>query len=296
MCKAPARSPSFSGVLANKGQNTLEISANAFDYTTTGLLINYLPSADDANSGRQISALEALGLIYGYTLITEVLVTNGPVTGGTPAVIDGANFDSQDVSCKFMSTQTSAIWVNSFRIICMTPPQPAGFAALELLDGSETTNFGNQFHFHPRVKVSLLEPTFASTRGGELVMVNGKHFMQFAELGEMPYKVGTFCSLGTLAVEPAHFISSALVICETLEHQKADLRWRFHSTPWTSHFPGFSSIYAITRRLMPSSLTAHLRWEERSSPYRVAPSTGMYRRHSVRLHDVVVLASRGGLR
>ena len=223
MCKAPARSPSFSGVLANKGQNTLEISANAFDYTTTGLVINYLPSADDANSGRQISALEALGLIYGYTLITEVLVTNGPVTGGTPAVIDGANFDSQDVSCKFMSTQTSAIWVNSFRIICMTPPQPAGFAALELLDGSETTNFGNQFHFHPRVKVSLLEPTFASTRGGELVMVNGKHFMQFAELGEMPYKVGTFCSLGTLAVEPAHFISSALVICETLEHQKADL-------------------------------------------------------------------------
>ena len=99
-----------------------------------------------------------------------------------------------------------------------------GFRRYELIAGTEVTTFGFQFHYHPIVKVTPLEPNFASTSGGDVVLVNGKNFIRRAELGEMPDKVSTFCAMGTTGYEEGHFISSALVACETVAFpQEADV-------------------------------------------------------------------------
>ena len=46
------------------------------------------------------------------------------------------------------------IIVNKFRLMCITPPMPAGFAAYEIIAGRfpKITEFGFQFHFHARAR------------------------------------------------------------------------------------------------------------------------------------------------
>ena len=232
ICKAPARKPGFWD-MPLKGINPLEVSINSYDHTNQNMTIEYEPGGEDLEGGEGgLSALEALGLIDGYTLMLDVLTVTGPVTGGTVSMIEGANFHQVDTTCKFQSTQTAGIFVSKFRFICITPPNPAGFVAYELIAGTEVTTFGFQFHYHPIVKVTLLEPNFASTSGGDVVLVNGKNFIRRAELGEMPDKVSTFCAMGTTGYEEGHFISSALVACETVAFpQEADVAMEISAQP-----------------------------------------------------------------
>ena len=197
----------------------LEISLNAVDYSVENkTIVTYFregPDLDDFD--RSLTPAEALGLIQGYTYILDVRVPTGPVTGGTVSVIEGANFYEPQTTCKFQTTQSPGIIVNKFRLMCITPPMPAGFAAYEIIGGRfpKITQFGFQFHFHARAFVTLIEPDVASTRGGEVVFVNGKNFLRAAEIGETADRVGTFCSMGATSIEPGVFVSSALAKCET---------------------------------------------------------------------------------
>ena len=221
-CKAPARIPNFYNA-PTQGFQTLEVSVNAYDYTEFGRTIEYEPGGEDAE-GDGSGPWGALGFIDGYTIVFDVLDVQGPVTGGTASVLDGANFDPQETSCKFQMTQTAGVYVSRFRFICVTPPMPAGFVAYELIAGTEVTTYGFQFHFHARVTVTLLEPPVASPRGGEVVFVNGENFMRPAELGQMADRVSTFCAMGTTTMEEGAFMSSALVACELLPFpEEADL-------------------------------------------------------------------------
>ena len=217
-CVMPARRP---GTRAepNAGAAPLEVSLNAVDYTgdnkTTVTFYREGPDLDAFDRG--MTPAEALGLIEGYTFILDVRVPTGPVTGGTVSVIEGANFYEPQTTCKFQTTQSPGIIVNKFRLMCITPPMPAGFAAYEIIAGRvpKITEFGFQFHFHARAFVTLIEPDVASTLGGEIVFVNGKNFLRAAEIGETADRVGTFCSLGATSIEPGVFVSSALAKCET---------------------------------------------------------------------------------
>ena len=137
--------------------------------------------------------------------------------------VDGTNFDPDNVACKYMSTETPAMFINIWKVICITPPMMAGFAAFELILGTDVTTSGNQFHFHARAVVTLVEPAVMSTRGGEVTLVNGRNFMKSAEIGETPDRVGTFCALGTTTIEPGYVISSTLVACESIFHEPAHL-------------------------------------------------------------------------
>jgi hypothetical protein len=217
-CVMPARRP---GTRAepNAGAAPLEVSLNAVDYTgdnkTTVTFYREGPDLDAFDRG--MTPAEALGLIEGYTFILDVRVPTGPVTGGTVSVIEGANFYEPQTTCKFQTTQSPGIIVNKFRLMCITPPMPAGFAAYEIIAGRvpKITEFGFQFHFHARAFVTLIEPDVASTLGGEIVFVNGKNFLRAAEIGETADRVGTFCSMGATSIEPGVFVSSALAKCET---------------------------------------------------------------------------------
>ena len=217
-CVAPARRP---GTRTNPsaGIAPLEVSLNAVDYTGDNkTLVTYYREGPDLDLfDRGMTPAEALGLIEGYTFILDVRVPTGPVTGGTVSVIEGANFYEPQTTCKFQTTQSPGIIVNKFRLMCITPPMPAGFAAYEIIAGRvpKITQFGFQFHFHARAFVTLIEPDVASTRGGEIVFVNGKNFLRAAEIGETADRVGTFCSMGATSIEPGVFISSALALCET---------------------------------------------------------------------------------
>ena len=110
------------------------MSVNAYDYTEFGRTIEYEPGGEDAE-GDGSGPWGALGFIDGYTIVFDVLDVQGPVTGGTASVLDGANFDPQETSCKFQMTQTAGVYVSRFRFICVTPPMPAGFVAYELIAG-----------------------------------------------------------------------------------------------------------------------------------------------------------------
>ena len=154
-CVMPARRP---GTRAepNAGAAPLEVSLNAVDYTgdnkTTVTFYREGPDLDAFDRG--MTPAEALGLIEGYTFILDVRVPTGPVTGGTVSVIEGANFYEPQTTCKFQTTQSPGIIVNKFRLMCITPPMPAGFAAYEIIAGRvpKITEFGFQFHFHARVR------------------------------------------------------------------------------------------------------------------------------------------------
>ena len=217
MCVMPARRSGTRGQ-PNLGVSPLEVSINSVDYTGTNItLVTFTREGPDLDAfDRGMTPAEALGLIEGYTFILDIRVPTGPVTGGTVSVIEGANFYEPQTACKFQSTQTPGIIVNKFRLMCITPPHPAGFAAYEIVGKTfGVTEFGFQFHFHARAGVSLLEPDVASTRGGEIVFVNGRNFLRSAEIGETAARVGTFCALGATQIEPSEFVSSALVKCET---------------------------------------------------------------------------------
>ena len=224
-CVMPARRPSPRGD-PQIGSYPLEVSLNAVDYSDLNLTtVSYFNEGPDAaDFEKNMTIEEALGLVDGYTYVLDVRVPTGPVTGGTVSTIEGANFYEPQTTCRFQTTQSPGIIVNKFRLMCITPPHQAGFAAYEIITGATITTFGFQFHFHARAFVTLLEPDVGSTRGGEVVFVNGKNFLRSAEIGETPDRVGTFCALGTTSVEPGFFVSSALVKCETTNHvEEADL-------------------------------------------------------------------------
>ena len=113
--------------------------------------------------------------------ITSISPSTGPISGGTTIVVTGTNFlASTLLSCRFgESTITSAIYLNSTSIQCLTPVSALGAKSFDVTvsnNGKDFSECNVSFKYINEVKVTSIYPVYGSISGGTNVTVLGYGF------------------------------------------------------------------------------------------------------------------------
>ena len=171
------------------------------------------------------------GLAFQYnpsTTVAKVEPTAGVVSGGTPVLVYGTNFqDSGDVAaavpqspnvlkCVFISTSDSteryamdAVFLSSTSVQCDSPrvPKPERFIVDVSLSGQtsllQLTRSTQQFLFYQDPVVDVVAEPIGTIHGGEMVNIRGSFFVNLG---------GIVCKFGDI-VRPAFFISVNTISC-----------------------------------------------------------------------------------
>ena len=117
---------------------------------------------------------------YDCTIIS-ISPSTGPISGGTTIVVTGTNFlASTLLSCRFgESTITSAIYLNSTSIQCLTPVSALGAKSFDVTvsnNGKDFSECNVSFKYINEVKVTSIYPVYGSISGGTNVTVLGYGF------------------------------------------------------------------------------------------------------------------------
>jgi hypothetical protein len=144
--------------------------------------------------------------------VTEVIVGEGPTTGGTPVTIIGRFFDEMEGGefiVLFGETEClDVVIVSSTLITCTTPPGPEGFVDVSVENHPDSRGilFAGFLYIPPPIVIDVL-PGEGPTFGGERVRVIGENFRE----GAIVFFDGLLCT-------DVDFISSTELECTTPPH------------------------------------------------------------------------------
>jgi hypothetical protein len=183
------------GMFLTSGTVPVEISSNAQDFSSSGVLFEYLS----------------------ITVVDSLSPSHGPLRGNTEVDIFGANFrNSSRTYCKFGDDARSVVpmsaFVSSTHIRCVSPGriQEGPVEVMVSNDGYSSRSKWSQHGAHftydkimPRFEVF---PSQGPSLGGSEVRVMGNNFVNSTW--------GPVCRFGS-SVVPAEFITSSELLCIT---------------------------------------------------------------------------------
>ena len=193
ICKSPPQSYA--------GQDTLEITVNGVDYSTSRRLFEYRKP-----------------------LVLASILPNagGGTQGGTVVTVVGHGFlDESDLTCSFDGIYMQATLIDSHTLSCISPPHAPGLCLFQLLgyrhtnDGAYTSNT-KDFRFLTEPSVIAFHPQKGKVQGGTPVFVTGTNLINTTALK---------CQFG-LSVTRGTLINSNILLCPSppvLEPSSVDL-------------------------------------------------------------------------
>ena len=109
----------------------------------------------------------------GFLEIRAVSPERGPASGGTEILVIGQDFNAtSDVYLGGAICQDIDL-VDESKIICRTPPNPAGVYDLKVADDWQLASLTGAFTYVPTVRIEQIEPSVGPTSGGMPVTVTG---------------------------------------------------------------------------------------------------------------------------
>lgn len=164
------------------GQTIVEVSVNAVEFSSSGLLFTYLPE-------------------FKIDLISPA---SGPTSGGTEVRLTGSGIRfSPEYSCRFGLIAVPASYWSSEEIRCASPPRSGGTVGITLLKkGQALANFGEAFTYRKPAIILEMRPTIGFSEGGTIVRLYGKRLM----LSNLA------CTFGNIT-QRAHILSSESIEC-----------------------------------------------------------------------------------
>ena len=166
---------------------TLEVSVNNQDYSTSGVIFEYMPAA-------------AVRLLRPH---------QGPVGGGTLVVVQGQLFSERAASlgyiyCRFGNELSPGRYVASDTLQCVSPPHLAGNVTMEISMNSQDFTAGGAVFSYVGPTIQSIHPTIGPEHGGTLITVDGVH---------MPRGAPTQCRFGASGPAPAVWVSATRMQC-----------------------------------------------------------------------------------
>ena len=139
---------------SNASRLHIRVTWNGQDYTPQGLLFEYA----------------------GHVFVTRIFPSRVPSEGGTRLQLHGSGFPSSPkhhslLRCVFDSHHTSATYVSSSRIDCLTPPRLAGVGTVEVSVNTMDFAPGGQLTFVAAF-ISWVAPSSGPVDGGTRVYVH----------------------------------------------------------------------------------------------------------------------------
>ena len=149
------------------------------------------------------------GFLYTTSIaVTSILPNVGPITGGTPVTILGANFVNGATIKIGGSSCTGVTWVDSNHLTASTPSGAAGAKNVVVTNPDSTTSTlaGGFTYYNPPV-ITGIAPVAGSTLGGTTVSITGTNFsgataLTFGGLAAAGYTVNSSTSI--TSTTPAH--------------------------------------------------------------------------------------------
>eukprot|EP00940_MAST-03C_sp_MAST-3C-sp2_P001609 g1609.t1 len=186
------------GVAIVDGPVPIEVSSNGHDFTSSGILFEYLP----------------------VTFVDRLSPNHGPLRGNTQVDVFGANFrNSTRTFCRFGSDAASVVPMSTFlstnHIQCMSPARfaPGSVEVMISNDGfsslSKWSNGGAHFKYNEIIPEFRFFPSMGPTIGGVRVRVTGEKFVNSTW--------GPICRFGSTTVS-ALLLSDSELLCTTPEH------------------------------------------------------------------------------
>ncbi|OQS00484.1 hypothetical protein THRCLA_05945, partial [Thraustotheca clavata] len=178
--KSSIRCSLFENITALQSPLRTEISNNGVDYVFAASLPLYPPLVAES-----ISPL------------------NGPASGGTPLILQGANLGLA-THCRFHLTQVPALVLSTTKISCISPPHPRGTITVEVSANQRDFTIANIiFEYLDIPTVMSVLP--ARTQAGSLIAIRGAGFLQRGE--------NVLCRFGTSDAVLAQVVTSNLIKC-----------------------------------------------------------------------------------
>eukprot|EP00814_Leptocylindrus_danicus_P016055 CAMPEP_0116049566 /NCGR_PEP_ID=MMETSP0321-20121206/30235_1 /TAXON_ID=163516 /ORGANISM="Leptocylindrus danicus var. danicus, Strain B650" /LENGTH=663 /DNA_ID=CAMNT_0003532005 /DNA_START=372 /DNA_END=2360 /DNA_ORIENTATION=+ len=183
-CVAPALTSSIAYFAA------VEISLNGYDFTTDGVLYEYV---DDA-------------------ALLSVSPVSGPTSGGSAVTLTGTNFVGSDTPlCRFGDVTVAGLLLSLSEIECVTPPMSnRGISSSTnsvhvsaSTNGVDFTTDSVSFGYYEEITVSSVLPSRGVMSAETVVIIVGTNFLPSDNLR---------CRFGVFTTE-ADFVSSTEVTC-----------------------------------------------------------------------------------
>ena len=148
--------------------------------------------------------------VYADPRVAGLVPSRGTVRGGTIVSVVGSGFSSEQLQCRFGSTQVTgsgARVLSSSLVVCRAPPGNVGESVavdISMNGGVDFSASDSLFHYGRGATVDSLRPSQALAGvSGQTITVLGRHFEQTRELS---------CKMG-LFTFAAVYMSSTVVAC-----------------------------------------------------------------------------------
>jgi hypothetical protein len=155
-------------------------------------------------------------LVNGFTYtvaptLTSISPADGPVTGGTPVTLTGANFTTTpDTTVTFDGTAaTNLVVLNPSTVTCDTPAHAAGPVDVTMTNSNGSDTLVNGFTYHNPPDVTSVTPADGPVAGATPVTVNGTDFTNVGT---------TTVTFGGTAATNVLVVSTTAITCDTPTH------------------------------------------------------------------------------
>ena len=200
--KSPFVSSKLNFEYNKDGLSILENRASSFDHPS-----NYITLADNT--------------YYKQPTIKNIHPHGGPLKGGTPIVIEGADFEYLPEygiipHCQIGDKIVEAKFESTVRIICTSPPGTDIDSKIPIKisnNGEAFTETGKYFHYYKDPEIKGIQPTSGPSTGGTTVRITGDQF------SDLSYEDEFLCRFQPLnrdippKTSQANYLNSNTIIC-----------------------------------------------------------------------------------